>query len=427
MTSRRSPIVTQISRVLGPGLLTGAADDDPSGIATYSQTGAQLGFMLCWTMFLTTPFMVAIQIVSARVGAVTGRGLAANLRQALPPVLLYGVVVLFALANIFNIAADIAAMGEAVRLLVGGPAKIYALALAVLCLAVQIFLPYRPYARYMKLLTLVLFAYVATAFSVEIPWDRVLISTFMPRVSWDHDTILLLVAVLGTTISPYLFFWQASLEMEERRVTERKKEAPLQNGTAAVRKRFEPIVIDTWAGMALSNIVGFFIIVTTAATLHANGSAQINTAADAAEALRPLAGQFAFLLFSLGILGTGLLAIPALAGSVAYAGAEIFGWKNSLGMRPRRARGFYLIIGGATLIGGLGAMIPINPITMLVWSAVFNGIVAVPLMVGIMLIVTNNAIMGKFAASRTLAIFGWLATLLMVAVVVAFFFTSVTG
>lgn len=427
MTSRRSPIVTQISRVLGPGLLTGAADDDPSGIATYSQTGAQLGFMLCWTMFLTTPFMVAIQIVSARVGAVTGRGLAANLRQALPPVLLYGVVVLFALANIFNIAADIAAMGEAVRLLVGGPAKIYALALAVLCLAVQIFVPYRPYARYMKLLTLVLFAYVATAFSVEIPWDRVLISTFMPRVSWDHDTILLLVAVLGTTISPYLFFWQASLEMEERRVTERKKEAPLQNGTAAVRKRFEPIVIDTWAGMALSNIVGFFIIVTTAATLHANGSAQINTAADAAEALRPLAGQFAFLLFSLGILGTGLLAIPALAGSVAYAGAEIFGWKNSLGMRPRRARGFYLIIGGATLIGGLGAMIPINPITMLVWSAVFNGIVAVPLMVGIMLIVTNNAIMGKFAASRTLAIFGWLATLLMVAVVVAFFFTSVTG
>jgi NRAMP (natural resistance-associated macrophage protein)-like metal ion transporter len=427
MTSRRSPIVTQISRVLGPGLLTGAADDDPSGIATYSQTGAQLGFMLCWTMFLTTPFMVAIQIVSARVGAVTGRGLAANLRQALPPVLLYGVVVLFALANIFNIAADIAAMGEAVRLLVGGPAKIYALALAVLCLAVQIFVPYRPYARYMKLLTLVLFAYVATAFSIEIPWDRVLISTFMPRVSWDHDTILLLVAVLGTTISPYLFFWQASLEMEERRVTERKKEAPLQNGTAAVRKRFEPIVIDTWAGMALSNIVGFFIIVTTAATLHADGSAQINTAADAAEALRPLAGQFAFLLFSLGILGTGLLAIPALAGSVAYAGAEIFGWKNSLGMRPRRARGFYLIIGGATLIGGLGAMIPINPITMLVWSAVFNGVVAVPLMVGIMLIVTNNAIMGKFAASRTLAIFGWLATLLMVAVVVAFFFTSVTG
>lgn len=232
MTSRRSPIVTQISRVLGPGLLTGAADDDPSGIATYSQTGAQLGFMLCWTMFLTTPFMVAIQIVSARVGAVTGRGLAANLRQALPPVLLYGVVVLFALANIFNIAADIAAMGEAVRLLVGGPAKIYALALAVLCLAVQIFVPYRPYARYMKLLTLVLFAYVATAFSVEIPWDRVLISTFMPRVSWDHDTILLLVAVLGTTISPYLFSgrlrlkWRSGGSRKGKRKRRSKTEPP---------------------------------------------------------------------------------------------------------------------------------------------------------------------------------------------------------
>jgi NRAMP (natural resistance-associated macrophage protein)-like metal ion transporter len=419
MTSRRSPTVTKILRVLGPGLLTGAADDDPSGIATYSQAGAQLGYMLCWTMFLTTPFMVAIQIVSARVGAVTGRGLAANLRQALPPVLLYGVIVLFALANIFNIAADIAAMGEAVRLLIGGPAKIYALALGALCLAAQIVVPYRPYARYMKLLTLVLFAYVATAFSVEIPWDQVLVSTFVPRVVWDHDTILLLVAVLGTTISPYLFFWQASLEVEERRIRERKKEAPLENGAATVRKRFEPIVIDTWAGMTLSNIVGFFIIVTTAATLHANGGAQIGTAADAAEALRPLAGPFAFLLFSLGIIGTGLLAIPALAGSVAYAGAEMFGWKNSLGLQSQRARGFYVIIGGATLIGAIGAMSPIDPITMLVWSAVFNGIVAVPLMIGMMLVITNTDIMGKFAASRTLAVFGWLATLLMTVVVAA--------
>jgi NRAMP (natural resistance-associated macrophage protein)-like metal ion transporter len=427
MTSRRSPVLTKISRVLGPGLLTGAADDDPSGIATYSQTGAQLGYMLCWTMFLTTPFMVAIQIVSARVGAVTGRGLSANLARALPRILFCGVMALFALANIFNIAADIAVMGDAVRLLIGGPAKIYALTLGVLCLAAQIFVPYRTYARYMKLLTLVLFAYVATAFSVEIPWDRVLFSTFIPRVSWDHDTILLLVAVLGTTISPYLFFWQASLEVEERRIRERKKEAPLQNGAAAARKRFEPIVIDTWAGMALSNIVGFFIIVTTAATLHASGGAQIGTAADAAEALRPLAGQFAFLLFSLGIVGTGLLAIPALAGSVAYAGAETFGWKNSLGMQPRRARGFYVIIAGATFLGVLGAMSPINPIAMLVWSAVFNGIVAVPLMVGMMLIVTNPGIMGKFAATRALAIFGWLATLLMAAVVFAFFLTWVTS
>lgn len=427
MTRRRSAVTTGLLRRLGPGLLTGAADDDPSGIATYSQAGAQLGYALCWTMFLTTPFMVAIQIVSARVGAVTGRGLAANLRHALPPALLYVVILLFALANIFNIAADIAAMGEAVRLLAGGPAKVYALALGALCLVVQIFVPYRPYARCMKLLTLVLFAYVATAFSVDVPWGEVLASTLVPRVAWDRDTILLLVAVLGTTISPYLFFWQASLEVEERRIKERRKETPLRNAAAAVGGRVEPVVIDTWAGMALSNIVGFFIIVTTAATLHAEGGAQIGTAADAAEALRPLAGPFAFLLFSLGIVGTGLLAIPALAGSIAYAGADLFGWKNSLDLPPRRARGFYLLLGGATVLGALGALSPLNPITMLVWSAVFNGIVAVPLMIGMMLVITNARIMGKFAASRTLAVFGWLATLLMAAVVAAFLLTTVTG
>lgn len=427
MTRRRSPGMTGQSRVLGTGLLTGAADDDPSGIATYSQAGAQLGYTLCWTMFLTTPLMVAIQTVSARVGAVTGRGLAANLRRALPPALLYGLIILLALANIFNIAADVAAMGEAVRLLIGGPAHMYALALGVICLVVQIFVPYRPYARFMKLLTLVLFAYVATAFSVQVSWDRVLLSTFLPNVAWDRDTILLLVAVLGTTISPYLFFWQASLEVEERRIRESKRQAPLNGGSPPARKRFEPIVIETWVGMVLSNIVGFFIIVATAATLHADGATRIDTAADAAEALRPLAGQFAFLLFSLGIIGTGLLAIPALAGSVAYAGAEMAGWKDSLDRQPRRAPGFYFIIGGATLIGTVGALSPINPITMLVWSAVFNGIVAVPLMIGMMRVITNAGIMGKFAASPTLTIFGWLATLLMTAVVAAFFVISATG
>jgi NRAMP (natural resistance-associated macrophage protein)-like metal ion transporter len=427
MTRRRSLLVTKIFRVLGPGLLTGAADDDPSGIATYAQTGAQLGYMLCRTMFLTTPFMVAIQIVSARVGSVTGRGLAANLQEALPPLLLYAVIVLLALANIFNIAADIAAMGEAVRLLIGGPAHVYALALGAICVAAQILIPYRPYARYMKLLTLVLFAYVAAAFSVQIPWRQVLVSTFVPHISWDRDSILLLVAVLGTTISPYLFFWQASLEIEERRIKERRKETPLENGSSSVGKRFEYIVIDTWVGMALSNIVAFFIIVTTAATLHAHGNSPLGTAADAAEALRPLAGPFAFLLFSLGIVGTGLLAIPALAGSVAYAGAEILGWKNSLGLHPQRARGFYLIIGAATVLGALGALSPVNPIRLLVWSAVFNGIVAVPLMVGMMMVVTNSGIMGQFAASRTLTMFGWLATLLMTAVVAAFFVISVTS
>jgi NRAMP (natural resistance-associated macrophage protein)-like metal ion transporter len=406
--------------------MAGAADDDPSGIATYSQSGAELGYAQCWTMFLTTPFMVAVQVVSARIGSVTGRGLAANLQQVLPPYLLYGVIVVFVSANIFNIAADIAAIGEAVRLLVGGPATIYALTLGLACLIAQVFIPYRSYARYMKLLTLVLFAYVATAFSIGINWNQVLLATFLPHASWDRRYILMLVAVLGTTISPYLFFWQASLEVEERRLMEKKKEAPLRDRNSVVR-RFNPIVTDTWVGMGLSNVVGFFIIVATAATLHAHGKTDIGTAADAAEALRPLAGPFAFLLFSLGIIGTGLLAIPALAGSAAYAVAEIFGWKSSLGLRVARAREFYFLIGVATLLGGLGAMSPINPITMLVWSAVFNGIVAVPLMVGMMIVVTNPKIMGSFAASRLLAIFGWLATLLMGVVVAAFFLTSAMG
>lgn len=426
MTSRRSPM-TKIMSVLGPGLLTGAADDDPSGIATYSQAGAQFGYALCWTMFLTTPFMVAVQIVSARIGSMTGRGLAANLKEVLPPWLLYAVVALVAAANIFNIAADIAAMGEAVRLVAGGPALIYALLLGVGCLVAQIFIPYRPYAQCMKALTLVLFAYVAAAFSIHIGWGKVLASTFIPRVTWDHDFILMLVAVLGTTISPYLFFWQASLEVEERRIKERKKEAPLPSGAQSTAARFQPIVVDTWVGMVLSNVVGFFIIVTTAATLHAHHVNNIGTAAEAAEALRPLAGSLAFFLFSLGIVGTGLLAIPALAGAAAYAIGETLGWKSSLGLRLGRARGFYLIVGGATLIGSLGAMSPVNPITMLVWSAVVNGVVAVPLMVGMMMVITNRAIMGKFAASRVLATLGWLATLLMGLVVAALLFTTVTG
>src|SRR6202167_6163036 len=424
MTSRRSPLITKLSRVLGPGLLTGAADDDPSGIATYSQSGAQLGYTLCWTMFLTTPFMVAIQIVSARIGSVTGRGLAANLGAVLPRPLVFTIIVLLTAANVVNIAADIAAMAAAMQLLVGGPAPLYALCFGIICLSAQIAIPYRPYAQYMKFLTLVLFAYVVTALVVHVPWNDVLLATLIPHLSWTRDAILMLVAVLGTTISPYLFFWQASLEVEERRIKERRKESPLKNDDASARRRFGPIVVDTWIGMVLSNVIGFFIIVATAATLHAHGTTTIDTAASAAEALRPLAGELAFLLFAIGIIGTGLLAIPALAGSAAYAVAEALGWKNSLGLAPWRAQGFYVIIAAATLIGSL---LPINPIRMLVGSAVFNGIVAVPLMAGMMVVVTSRKIMGNFAASRLLAAFGWLATLCMGAVVAAFFLASVTG
>jgi Mn2+/Fe2+ NRAMP family transporter len=316
-------------------------------------------------------------------------------------------------ANVFNIVADIAAMAAAVRLLVGGPAPAYALCFGILCVAAQIIIPYRSYARFMKILTLVLFAYVATAFSIRVPWDEVLVATLLPHLSWDRNLIVMLVAVLGTTISPYLFFWQASLEVEERRVKERRKEAPLQSDEKVAQRRFQPIVVDTWIGMVLSNVIGFFIIVATAATLHAHGVTTIGTAADAAEALRPLAGPLAFLLFSLGIIGTGLLAIPALAGSAAYAIAETFGWKNSLGMLPGRAQGFYLIIGGSTLLGAIGAMTPLDPIRMLVWSAELNGVVAVPLMVVIIALASHKSVMGSFTSGRAILALGWIATAIM--------------
>ncbi|MGB6730942.1 MAG: divalent metal cation transporter, partial [Xanthobacteraceae bacterium] len=287
-------------RMLGPGLVTGAADDDPSGIATYSQGGAQFGYALCWTMFLTTPFMIAIQMVSARIGVVTGQGLAANLDKAMPRGMLFGIVGLLLIANTLNIAADIAAMGEALRLVAGGPGLVYIALFGIGCLAAEILIPYHTYSRYLKALTLVLFAYVATAFTVRIPWGQVLAATFVPRLSWDRDFMLMLVAIFGTTISPYMFFGQASLEAEGRKLSSK---APDAAAAAALPNRLAQrdsfrIGIDTTVGMMLSNVIGFFIIVTTAATLHAHGITKIDTAAQAAEALRPLAGPLAFLLFS---------------------------------------------------------------------------------------------------------------------------------
>jgi NRAMP (natural resistance-associated macrophage protein)-like metal ion transporter len=412
----------------GPGLVTGAADDDPSGIATYSQGGAQFGYAMCWTMFLTTPFMIAIQLVSARIGAVTGKGLAANLGKALPAVLLHGIVGLLLIANTLNLAADIAAMGEALRLVIGGPVLIYVVIFGVICLTAEILIPYHLYARYLKALTLVLFAYVIAAFSVRIPWSEVLAATFLPRIPWNRDYMLMLVAIFGTTISPYMFFWQAALEAEDRKLRSKTR-----NGAASsIANRLAPresrrIGIDTTAGMLLSNVIGFFIIVTTAATLHIHGAAKIGTAAQAAEALRPLAGPLTFFLFSLGIIGTGLLAVPVLAGSAAYAVAESFGWEGSLEMPARSAPGFYLIVSAATIAGLLVALTPLDPIWMLFWSAVVNGIVAVPLMVAMMIVVTNRKIMGKFAASRALTIFGSCAAALMGVVVATMLYTSVAG
>jgi len=418
----------RLFRMFGPGLVTGAADDDPSGIATYSQGGAQFGYTMSWTMFLTTPFMIAIQMVTARIGAVTGNGLAANLRQALPAAALYLMVSLLLIANTINIAADIAAMGDALRLVAGGPVLVYVALFGIGCLAAEILVPYHRYSQYLKILTLVLFAYVAAAFSVHVEWQQVLAATFIPHLSWDRDLTLMLVAIFGTTISPYMFFWQASLEAEERKLRANAGASAASTARKRLAKRDAArIRFDTVTGMLYSNLIGFFIIVTTGATLHAHGITQISTAEQAAEALRPLAGSLAFFLFSIGIIGTGLLAVPVLAGSAGYAVAESFGWRGSLELPARLAPGFYLIVAAATIAGLIAALTPLNPIRMLFWSAVVNGVVAVPLMAGMMLVVANRKIMGGFAASRMLMTGGWAATALMNAVVAAMLFANFAG
>ncbi|MDB5753734.1 MAG: iron transporter, partial [Massilia sp.] len=358
-------------KALGPGLITGAADDDPSGIATYSQAGAQFGFNTLWTLVLTYPFMVGIQLVSARIGRVTGRGLAANIRRAYSPWLLYAIVILLLVANVINIAADIAAMGEAAHLVTGtGSAHLYSLGFGVLCLSLQVFLPYAAYVRYLKWLTMGLLAYVATVFAVKLDWLEVLQRTVWPHFSFTRESVALIVAIFGTTISPYLFFWQASQEVEEiraggaRSLRKRPMDATIQLGR---------IKTDTFIGMGFSNLVAYFIILTTAVTLGAHGITTIQTSAQAAEALRPVAGEFAFLLFALGIVGTGLLAVPVLAGSAAYAVTESFKWKNGLDLKAIEAQEFYGIIALATIGGMLLNFAPIDPIKALVLSAQING------------------------------------------------------
>jgi NRAMP (natural resistance-associated macrophage protein)-like metal ion transporter len=428
--------------MLGPGLITGAADDDPSGIATYSQGGAQFGYALCWTMFLTTPFMIAIQMISARIGAVTSQGLAANLCKILPRPLLHTIVALLLIANTLNLAADIAAMGDALRLVAGGPLLVYTAAFGIGCLVAEILIPYHAYSGYLKVLTLALFAYVGAAFAVRIPWGQVVSATFIPHIVWDRNFTLMLVAIFGTTISPYMFFWQASLEAEEcklRRGKAKATKAAAKTASKAAAKtatRYRKylaqrdavrIGLDTTIGMILSNLIGFFIIVTTGTTLHVHGISHIETAEQAAGALRPLAGALAFFLFALGIVGTGLLAVPVLAGSAGYAVAESAGWSGSLELPARGAPGFYLIVTAATLSGLGAALTPLDPIQMLFWSAVVNGVVAVPLMVAMMLVVASYKIMGRFAASRALMIGGWGATALMAVVVGAMLVTSGSG
>jgi Mn2+/Fe2+ NRAMP family transporter len=369
--------------------------------------------------------MIAIQLVSAQIGRVTGKGLAANVLQLAPRWIVMGLVALLVAANTFNIAADIAAMAEALSLVIGGLNHEHALIFAAGSTLLQVFVPYRRYSPVLKFLTLTLFAYVATAFTVKIPWSTALLATVWPKADVNADYLMMVVAVLGTTISPYLFFWQASQEVEE--MNQGKRDKPLRDEPHRGDPELSRIKVDTTLGMLLSNGIAFFIILTTASVLNANGVTNINSATEAAEALRPLAGDFTFALFALGIIGTGLLAIPVLAGSAAYGVAEIFGWRATLEAKPEKAVGFYTIIAAATVIGfGLG-FTGISAIHMLVWSAVLNGIVAVPIMAMMMLIVSNGAIMGRFKARSWLVTLGWLGTALMALAVLALLGSSAMG
>lgn len=414
------PSLRRALRLLGPGLITGAADDDPSGIATYSQAGAQFGYAMLWTVVFTLPLMAAIQIVSARIGFVTGRGLAANVKERFPRWVLLSVVGLLLAANTLNIAADIAAMAEALRLLVGGSAHVYAVGFGLLCLVLQVFLPYETYVRWLKWLTLALLAYVAVVFSLRIDWPEVLLAVVWPRLDHAHEVLLTVVAVFGTTISPYLFFWQAAQEMEGVRVEE-----PSRREKAEVRGHLRRIKIDTIAGMTFSNLIAFFIILSTAVTLHSAGLRDIQTSAQAAEALRPIAGDFTFLLFSLGIIGTGLLAVPVLAGSAAYAVAEAAGWRGSLALRldQGEGRGFYGVIALATVGGVVLCFTPTDPVKELFWSAVVNGVIAVPIMAVMMLLAGRRDTMGEHIIGRRLRWLGWTATGAMAATVAAMLIT----
>jgi Mn2+/Fe2+ NRAMP family transporter len=405
---------------LGPGLVTGAADDDPSGIATYSQAGARFGFGMLWTVIATWPLMVGIQSIVARIGRVTGRGLAANMRQVFPGWFVAVVVLLLLVANTVNLAADLSAMGAAVAL-VAPPAweRFYTVGFGVLSLLLQLFVPYRRYVPILKWLTLSLLAYVAVAFTVRIPWERALVATLTPQLSFDHDSAAMLVAVLGTTISPYLFFWQASQEVEE--IDAAAGEHPLREDPAEAPPELDRIRADTEIGLLFTNLVFFFIVLTTAVTLHAAGVRQIDTAAQAANALRPIAGDFAFGLFALGIVGTGLLAVPVLAGSAAYAVSEALGWRYGLGRRVREAGGFYGVIAAATLGGLLLDFSPVDPIRALLWAAVINGVVSAPIMAVAMIVAARPAIMGPFVITPLQTALGWLATLVMAAAAVALF------
>ena len=396
---------------VGPGLITGVADDDPSGVVTYSQAGAQFGLNMLWTMPLAFPLMAAVQSMCALIGRVTGRGLAANIKGAFPPLILKGVVLLLLVANTLNIAADVAAMGEVGELVTGISPRLMTLLCVTGTLLLQVLVPYHRYVFFLKWLTLSLLAYAAVLFSVHVPWHEVALRTVWPTFTPNAQAATMVVAVFGTTISPYLFFWQASEEVED--MHRNKGKSPLLSDPSSAAPELRRIRWDTWSGMFYSNISAYFIILATAVTLHVAGITDIQTAAQAASALRPLAGDSAFLLFALGILGVGMIGVPVLAGSAGYALSEAMGWKWGLERKVRDARGFYAVI-IISVLAALGIQYsPINPMKALIWSAVINGIVAVPLMAVIIILASNKSVMGDYTASRPIVILGWIATAIM--------------
>jgi NRAMP (natural resistance-associated macrophage protein)-like metal ion transporter len=416
------PSKPRLLSVLGPGLITGASDDDPSGIATYSQAGAQLGYAITWTMLFSYPLMAVIQEISARIGRTTGKGLAGNIRQHYPNWLLQTIVVLLFVANILNIGADLGAMGDASALLIGGPRLLYVVAFGAFCGLLQIFMQYSRYVGVLKWLTLALFAYFGTVMVVKIPWGEAVRGFLIPTLSFEPAFWTTVVAILGTTISPYLFFWQASQEAEDTKEEPRRK--PLVKAPQQGPDAIERIRLDTYVGMAFSNAVALAIMVTTAATLHGAGITDIDSSSQAAEALRPVAGPFAFALFAVGIIGTGLLAVPVLAGSAAYALGEARKWPIGLARKPKKAKAFYSAIATATLIGILINFSPINPIKALYWSAVINGVVAVPVMAIMMLMAVNPKIMGEFTVPLAMRVIGWAATVVMALAVIGMAVTA---
>ena len=417
----KQPERPRLLAVLGPGLITGASDDDPSGIATYSQTGAQFGYGLTWIMLFSWPLMCAIQEISARIGRVTGRGIAGNLRQHYPRPVLYTLVGLLLVANTINLGADLGAMAAAVKLVIGGPHLLFVALFAVVTVLLETFVRYARYVAVLKWLTVSLFAYVGVAFIVDVPWATVATSLVVPHIALDKSALTVVVAILGTTISPYLFFWQAEEEVEETK--ERPGARPLSRAPEQATTEFRRIRWDTYIGMGISNLIALFIIVTTAATLNARGITDIQTSAQAAEALRPIAGNFAAVVFALGIVGTGLLAVPVLAGSAAYAVGEAAGIHVGLARKVGRAKGFYATIAVATLVGALLNFTSLDPIRALFWTAVINGVVAVPIMVLMLLIARRRDVMGGFVLPPVLTAVGWVATAVMALAAIGMFAT----